>query len=69
MRESGPQRLYFEPVHFNVFYKGRGVDNRVSARDIKDQDPATITRIWVVEQKRQATDEEIKQLCAGTWTS
>jgi hypothetical protein len=67
MREPGPRRLYYELVHFNVFYEVGGVDMRVGARDIKGRDPAVIKRIWIVEQNRQATDEEIKQLCAGTW--
>jgi hypothetical protein len=69
MRDPGSTRLFLEPVHFNVFYVGRGVDNRLGARDIKGQDPAKIKRIWIVEPKREATVEEIKQLCSGTWGS
>jgi hypothetical protein len=67
MREPGPRGLHYESIHFNVFYEEGGVDNRVGAREIKGRAPSMIQRIWIVEQKREATVEEIKQLCKGTW--
>jgi hypothetical protein len=67
MREPGPRRLYHDPVHFNVCLKGGGLESRIGARNIKGRDPKQIEWIWIVELNRHATDEEIKQLCKGTW--
>lgn len=67
MREPGPKRLYYDLVHFNVYYQGSGIDHRVGPREIKGLDPVTIEWIYIVEQTRRATAEEVKQLCKGTW--
>lgn len=54
-------------VHFNVKYKESGFDNRVLARDLKGYRPSDIEWVWIVEEKRTATAEEIRQLCSGKW--
>jgi hypothetical protein len=37
--------------------------NRVTARDVCGIRPQDIEWIWIVEEKRNATPEEIKELC------
>jgi hypothetical protein len=66
-RKLDDRSLYFELVHFNVRYKTGALDHRVGARHFKGVDPSQIGWVWIVESNRRATDDEIKQLCAGTW--
>jgi hypothetical protein len=53
--------------HFNAKYKGEAISNRVLARDIKECRVSDIEWIWIVEARRRATPEEIRQLCSGNW--
>lgn len=63
---------YYEPhgtVHFNVIYKGGGIGSRLTVRAVCGLPLETIDRIWIVELCRNASPEEIAQLCAGHWKS
>jgi hypothetical protein len=65
-----PTPLYYEPkgtIHFNVKYRLSGLDNRVLARHFTGCTPSEIEWVWIVEAARRATNEEIRQLCDGTW--
>lgn len=44
-------------------FKPDGALNRITARDICGIRPQDIEWIWIVEQNRKATPEEIKELC------
>jgi hypothetical protein len=44
-------------------YKTGALLNRVTARDICGIRPQDIEWIWIVEEKRNATPEEIRKLC------
>jgi hypothetical protein len=58
--------LYYEPkgtVHFNVMFKSGGMLHRLMAREVYGLKPAEIEWVYLVEQNRNATPEEIKWLC------
>ena len=55
--------LYYKAVHYNVKFKSGGLLNRLTAREIYGLNPREIEWIYLVEQKRNATPEEIKELC------
>jgi hypothetical protein len=60
------ERLYHEPpgtAHFNVKFKSGGLLNRLTEREILGLRPREIEWIYLVEQKRNATAEEVKRLC------
>ena len=66
------QNLYYEPkgtVHFNIKFKGGALVNRAVARDLEGCRPSGIEWVWIVEAKREATADEIRQLCSGTWAN
>lgn len=48
---------------FNVKFKSGGLLNRLTAREIDGLTPREIEWIYLVEQKRNATPEEIRKLC------
>jgi hypothetical protein len=48
---------------FNVKSKSGGLLNRLTAREIYGLTPREIEWIYLVEQKRNATPEEIRELC------
>ena len=50
-------------VHYNVQFKTGALANRVTRRAMSDIRPADIDFVWIVEQKRRATPEEIRKLC------
>jgi hypothetical protein len=50
-------------VHYNVQFKTGLLANRVTERAMCDIRPADIDWLWIVEQKRRATPEEICKLC------
>jgi hypothetical protein len=51
-------------VHYNVHCVGGIVFNRVTVRNIRQLRIDVIERIWIVEQRREATKAEIKKLCS-----
>lgn len=51
--------------HYNVMFKGGGVRKRVTERSLRGLRTTEIDWLWVVEQKRRATPEEIPRLCKG----
>ena len=53
-------------VHFNVRFKSGGLLDRLTAREVYGLTPREIEWIWIVEEKRNATPEEIKELCRPT---
>ena len=55
--------LYYKAVHFNVKFKSGGLLNRLTAQEIYGLKPREIEWIYLVEQKRNATPEEIRELC------
>jgi hypothetical protein len=65
-RRAVVKTLYYEPkdtLHFNVKFKSGGLLNRLLAREVYGLKPAEIEWVYLVEQKRNATPEEIKWLC------
>lgn len=52
-----------ETQHYNVQLKTGALANRVSERAMCDMRPADIDWLWIVEEKRRATPEEIRKLC------
>jgi hypothetical protein len=61
--------LYYKPkgtVHFNVKFKSGGLLNRLAAIEVYGLKPREIEWIYLVEEKRQATPEEVKNLCRGS---
>jgi hypothetical protein len=60
------ERLYYESwgtVHFNVKFKSGGLLTRLTAREIVGLTTYEIEFIYLVEKKRNATPEEIRELC------
>lgn len=58
--------LYHEPkgtVHFNVKFKSGGLLTRLTRREVYGLTPREIEWIYLIEQKRNATPEEIRELC------
>ena len=55
--------VYYKPVHYNVQFKVGGLMNRATARDLCGLRHQDIARVWVVEEMRNATPEEIRRLC------
>ena len=61
--------LYYKPkgtVHFNVKFKSGGLLDRLVANEVCGLKPREIEWIWMVEEKRNATPEEVKDLCRGS---
>ncbi len=56
--------LYFKAMHYNLKYKSGALLNRITAHDVCGIKPSDIEFIWIVEEKRNATAEEIKKLCS-----
>jgi hypothetical protein len=54
-------------LHYNIQLKGGGLVNRVTVRGFEGLQSQLIDWVWIVEEKRRATDKEIRQLCSGTW--
>ena len=48
---------------YNVRFKGGALLNRVTARETSGLRPADIEWIWIVGEKRNASLEEIRELC------
>jgi len=57
--------LYYDAKHYNLKYKAGALLNRIIAHDVCGIKPADIEWIWIVEEKRNATPEEIRKLCKG----
>ena len=55
--------LYYKAAHDNLKYKAGALLNRVTARDLCGIRPSDIEWICIVEEKRNATAEEIRELC------
>jgi len=48
--------LYYKAAHYNLKYKTGALLNRITAHDVCEW-------IWIVEEKRNATPEDIRKLC------
>jgi hypothetical protein len=62
------ERLYYkspDTAHFNVKFKSGGLLNRLVATEVCGLKPREIEWIYLVEEKRLATPDEIRQLCKG----
>jgi hypothetical protein len=60
--------LYYPPkgtVHYNVKFKSGGRLNRLEAIEVRGLKPREIEWIYLVEEKRNATPEEVRKLCKG----
>jgi hypothetical protein len=55
--------LYYKAVHYNVKFKSGGLLNRLTAREVYGLSPREIEWIYLVEEKRNATPQEIRELC------
>lgn len=55
--------LYYRAKHYKLKYKSGALLNRITAHDICGIRPQDIEFIWIVEEKRNATPEEIRKLC------
>jgi hypothetical protein len=55
--------LYYKSAHYNLKYKTGALLNRVTVHDLSGIRPQDIEWIWIVEQDRYATAEEIRELC------
>ncbi len=52
-------------LHFNIQLKGGALENRVTARGFEGLRPVDIEWVWIVEEKRRATLDEVWKLCKG----
>ena len=50
-------------THFDVKFKSGGLLNRLTAIEVYGLIPAELEWVYLVEQKRIATPEEIRRLC------
>ena len=50
-------------VHYNVQFKQGGLMERATAPDLFGLRHQDIARVWVVEEMRNATPNEIQKLC------
>jgi hypothetical protein len=50
-------------LHYNIQCKGGGLVNRVTVRGFEGLKPGDIEWVWIVEERRRATLDEIKKLC------
>lgn len=48
---------------YNVCFKGGALQGRVTARGFEGLRPEQIEWVWIVDEKRRATPNEIRQLC------
>ena len=55
--------LYYKAMHYNLKYKTGALLNRITAHDVCGIRHQDIEWIWIVEEKRNATPEEIRELC------
>lgn len=64
-RKLDQDMFYQSPgtLHFNIQLKGGGLLNRVTDRGFEGFSPKDIDWVWIVEENRNATAEEIKKLC------
>ena len=56
--------LYYQSKHYNVQFKAGVLRNRVTERDLCGLRPQDIDFVWVVEERRKVTAEEIRKLCS-----
>ena len=54
-----------ELLIYNVMFKSGGVRKRVTGRSLRGLRAPEVDWLWVVEQKRRATPEELLKLCKG----
>ena len=59
------EEAYFKETHYNMKYKGGAILNGITVEDLRRIRPSDIAWLWVVEQKRFATPEEIQVLCGA----
>ena len=67
-RRKLDEGVYYSPpgtLHYNVFHKGGFLQPGVTARGFRGLSPADIDWIYIVEEKRRATQQEIKKLSSG----
>ena len=55
--------LDYKAVHYNVKFKSGGLLNRLTAREVYGLSPREIEWIYLVEEKRNASPQEIRELC------
>jgi hypothetical protein len=52
--------------HYNIQLKGGGLVNRVTMRGFEGLQSQQIDWVWIVEDQRRATPEEIRKLCKAS---
>jgi hypothetical protein len=55
--------LQYNAVHYKVKFKSGGLLNRLTAGELVGLTPREIEFIYLVESKRYATPEKIRELC------
>jgi hypothetical protein len=50
-------------LHYNVRYVGGGLHSRATAHSFKVLTPESIEWVWIIEEHRRATPEEVANLC------
>jgi hypothetical protein len=48
---------------YNVCFKGGALQGRMTVRGFEGLRPEQIDWVWMVDEKRRATPEEIRKLC------
>ena len=52
-----------DALHYNIQCKGGGLVTRVTVRGFEGLKVGDIEWVWIVEEKRRATPDEVKKLC------
>ena len=48
---------------YNICFKGCALQGRVTVRDFEGLRPEQIDWVWMIDEKRRATQDEIRKLC------
>ena|ERR1035438_548994 len=48
---------------YNIFFKGGALQGRVTVRAFESLRPEQIDWVWMIDEKRRATQDEIRKLC------
>jgi 5-methylcytosine-specific restriction endonuclease McrA len=51
--------------HYNICFKGGALLSRVAVRSFERWRHQDIDWVWIIEERRRATPEEIRNLCSG----
>ena len=66
MPRKQDQDMFYSPpgaLHYNIQLKAGALNNRVTARGFESLRPVDIEWVWIVEEERRATSDEIGRFC------